>query len=174
MVFGFWNLRLEQKTRDWKHSVRIFRDRNLIFFHSMRVAIHAKNGIWIIIGDIWIITLGTGKIKVWTEIFATDTVKITVHTVKCTGAQSKFSSATSNSSNAVFCVYNSEFYYLYFPPSEVPPTTRAVGEFHVREVVRCTVHSSYQRIVYRAGSNSRYFPRIGKKRNKNLILNYVT
>ena len=39
--------------------------------------------------------------------------KITVHTVKCTGAYRNFSSATSNYSNAVVCVHAFIFNYNF-------------------------------------------------------------
>ena len=35
--------------------------------------------------------------------------KITVHTIKCTGAHRNFLSATNNYLNAVFCVYENTF-----------------------------------------------------------------
>ena len=42
---------------------------------------------------------------VLTVIFTIDTVKITVHTVKCTWAHFSYLNVTSNYSNAGFCVY---------------------------------------------------------------------
>ena len=59
-------------------------------------------------------TGSTPKITVWTVIFATDTVKITVHTVKCTGAHRHFSSVTSNYSNAVFYAKPENYFWKNF------------------------------------------------------------
>ena len=49
---------------------------------------------------------------VWTVIFTLSVAKITVHTVKCTGAHRNFLSATSNYSNAVFLGVPTFHYYV--------------------------------------------------------------
>ena len=89
--------------------------------------VHAKNGIRIITGDVWITTRGTREklrcapvhFTVWTIIFTVSVAKITIHTIKCTGAHRNFSSSTSknshvtsNYSNTVFCMYATVLHLL--------------------------------------------------------------
>ena len=65
---------------------------------------HAKNGIWKIHGDIWIIHGGTRIITVCSSKFYGVNSNFCCHAVTCTGTHCNFSSATLNYPNAVFCV----------------------------------------------------------------------